>query len=124
MAVTLPLRILRWELIHVLIPGAAEVSDKASPSKGVRFYDALKAKRWHPEFGLRGVTIASVRGTLAAARQSPLWAPGGKKAPSSAAIAGASPPHSSVHAGCYMTAVLQGPQLTQNLTLASMQQRP
>jgi len=57
----------------------------------VRFYDALKAKRWHPEFGLRAVTVAAVRGTLAAARQSPLWAPGGKKAPSSAAIAGAAP---------------------------------
>ena len=74
---------------HPFTPGAAEVSDKASPTKGVRYYDALKAKRWHPDFGLQGVTVAEVRSTLVAARQSPLWAPGGKKAPSSAAIASA-----------------------------------
>ena len=66
---------------------AAAVSEEASPTKGVRIYDALKAKRWHPGFRLQDVSIAAVRQTLDAARCSPLWAAGGKKAPSTAAIA-------------------------------------
>ena len=68
---------------------AAEVNDKAAPTAGVRLYDALKAKRWHPDFQLQDVTVAAVRSSLTAARRSPLWAPDGKKAPSTAAIASA-----------------------------------
>ncbi len=120
-----PLHILRWEVAHPQICDAGEVSDKASPTKGVRFYDALKAKRWHPEFGLRGVTVMAVRGTLAAARQSPLWAPGGKKAPSSAAIAGASPsPAAPAFLCCHVPVMLQEAQITHKLTLVSMSQSP
>ena len=70
-----------------LFAHAATVSDKASPTKGIRIYDALKATRWHPDFRLQNVSIAAVRLSLAAARCSPLWAAGGKKAPSTAAIA-------------------------------------
>ena len=70
-----------------LMPHAAAVNDKASPTKGLRMYDALKAKRWHPDFRLQDVSVAKVCQSLAAARRSPLWAAGGKKAPSTAAIA-------------------------------------
>ena len=113
----------RWQLAHLRICDAAEVSDKASPTKGVRFYDALKAKRWHPDFRHQDVTVAAVRGTLAAARQSPLWAPGGKKAPSSAAIASAS---SFPATATFVRPFRHRPeaQLTQTLTLANMRHRP
>jgi hypothetical protein len=73
------------------MPHAAAVSDKASPTKGLHVYDALKAKRWHPDFRLQDVSVAMVRQSLGAARRSPLWAAGGKKAPSTAAIASVIP---------------------------------